>query len=448
MNILCGTDFSEPSETAARAAARLCAAFRSRLHLVHVAQLPGIRAESAGAVQASSQEEFERRRKLLADLAGRLRALGAQVQEHLAEGVPDEQLLALARELSVECIVIAPIGDRVPTLWSLGGVAMRVVKGAHVPTLVVREESSLEAWLRGTRELRVMLGVDARTPIESPAAALERFARAGKLEVIAGLVYARGERRDAPRERYEAELLHGLGQRVGSIAGKPPQLRVLAGWGRVAEHVLELAALEAADLVVVGTHRRTGMDRLVHGSVSLDLIGASARNVLTCPLEYAHARANAARREYRRVLVPVDLSEFSARAVEHAASLLPKGGVLQLVHVVAPYMPPPLDYGALVSVPPPSPEETARVDAEVRRKLLALAPPDAAARHIETHVEVIRAFNPVEQICAASQRLDSDVICLSTHGRSGLSKLVLGSVAEGVIRHAHTPVLVLPPRVH
>ena len=120
--------------------------------------------------------------------------------------------------------------------------------------------------------------------------------------------------------------------------------------------------------------------------------------------------------------------------------------MLQLVHVAAPYMPPPLDYGALVSVPPPSPEETARIDAELRRKLLALAPPDAAARHLELHVEVVRAFNAVEQICAAAQRLESDVICLPTHGRSGLSKLVLGSVAEGVIRHAATPVLVIPPR--
>lgn len=448
MNILCGTDFSEPALIAGRAAARLAAGAGAQLRLAHIAQLPGILPGSAASVHDLSREEFERRRSLLAHQATQLRALGADVVEHLVEGVPDEELQRLAAEHKVELMVIAPIGDRRPSLWSLGGVAMRVIKGASVPTLVVREDSSVEAWVQRRRPLRVLLGADPGASLAGAGEALERLARIAPLEIVAGQVYARGERREAPRERYERELVSSLEQRLGTICGQRPQVRVLAGWGRVAEHVLELAALEAADLVVVGTHRRAGVDRLVHGSVSLDLVGASARNILTIPILPASAPRAAARREFKRVLVPLDLSEFSQRAVEHAASLLPHGGVLQLLHVSTPYAPSGIDYGAMAAVAPPSPQELARLEADIARKLQSFAPVDAQARQLEVQVEVTSAFNAVEQICAAARRLDSHAICIPTHGRSGLSKLVMGSVAEGVIRHASVPVLVIPPHAH
>mgnify|MGYP001403952951 CR=1 FL=1 len=448
MNILCGTDFSAPAGIAARAAARLAAGLGARLHLAHVAQLPGILPGAAATVHELSGEEFERRRALLKREANDLRELGAEVLEHLVEGRPDEELERLTRELEADLLVIAPIGDGRPSVWSLGGVAMRVIKSAGVPTLVVREEASLKAWLAGGRTLRVLVGVEPKTPIATARTTLERLAGARPMEVVAGQIYARGERRDSPRDRYEAELTEALGKRVGKFGGAAPRLHLLAGWGRVAEHMLELAALEAADLIVVGTHRRAGVDRLVHGSVSLDLIGASARNVLTVPIVLSAQDAHPVRREFKRVLVPVDLSEFSPRAVEHAASLLPRGGVLQLLHVATPYVPASLDYGAFVSVPPPSAEEAARLTAEIRAKLIALTPQDAAARQLEVQVDVVSAFNAVEQICSAAQRLNSDAICIPTHGRSGLSKLVLGSVAEGVIRHAAVPVLVVPPHAH
>lgn len=447
MKILCGVDFSEPAHIAARGAARLAAKFGGELRLVHVAQLPGIPTAGSTGSGSPAREEFQRRAKLLHELSRELSDLGAQVVEELVEGVPDEELLRLAREHQVDLVVVAPIGDRRPTLWSLGGVAMRVVKGASAPTLVVREDSSLEAWTRKGRRLRILLGVDSHTPLAAPTALIERLAKSAPVEVIAGQVYPRGQRGDSPQDRYERELSAGLVRRVGSLVGKSPRTHVLAGWGRVAEHMLEIAALEAVDLIVVGAHQRAGVDRLLHGSVSLDLIGASARNVLAVPITPSAARRKSSRREFRRVLVPVDMSELSERAIHEATSLLGKGGVLQLLHVCAPFMPAALDYGALTMVPPPSPEEDARVKADIERRLRALAA-EAEAEGLEVHVEAVSAFNPTEQICAAAERLESDAICISTHGRSGLSKLVLGSVAEGVIRLANVPVLVVPPHAH
>lgn len=448
MLILCGTDFSEPARVAARTAAHLAAKLGAEVVLAHVAQLPGPRASGAEPDPESGQFELKRRRDLLHLQARELRKMGAKVSEELVEGVPDEELMRLSHERQAELIVIAPIGDRRPTLWSLGGVAMRVVKGAEVPTLVVREEASIHAWTEGARELRILFGVDASTSLSNASAWIERFSKCAPVEIVAGHVYARGESREMPREDYERELASNLQRRVGAVAGKTPRLRVLAGWGRVAEHMLELAALEAADLIVVGTHRRAGVDRLVHGSVSLDLIGASARNVLTVPVVPAQSAGGGPPREYKRVLAPVDLSDYSQRAIDYAASLLPRGGVLQLLHVASPQAPAALDYGAFVAIPPPTPEENARLQSEIERRLRSFEPTRAMDGKLELHVEVVTAFNPVEQICAAAERLASDAICICTHGRSGLSKLVLGSVAEGVIRHATVPVLVIPPHAH
>jgi nucleotide-binding universal stress UspA family protein len=52
----------------------------------------------------------------------------------------------------------------------------------------------------------------------------------------------------------------------------------------------------------------------------------------------------------------------------------------------------------------------------------------------------------VEEICAASSRPDIDLLVISTHGRSGFDHALLGSVAEQVVRYAHSPVLVVPGR--
>jgi nucleotide-binding universal stress UspA family protein len=58
----------------------------------------------------------------------------------------------------------------------------------------------------------------------------------------------------------------------------------------------------------------------------------------------------------------------------------------------------------------------------------------------------IRTGNVVEQICAETRRPDVDLTVISTHGRTGFNRMVLGSVAEQVVRYAECPVLVVPSR--
>ena len=76
----------------------------------------------------------------------------------------------------------------------------------------------------------------------------------------------------------------------------------------------------------------------------------------------------------------------------------------------------------------------------------ALVPADAAVLGITTHVSVIDGGKPAETIVAAAERLNVDAISLASHGRGGVARAVIGSVADAVVRSARRPVLVIPAR--
>jgi nucleotide-binding universal stress UspA family protein len=404
-----------------------------------------------------AESELERRRELLRALAERNREFGCDIVEELFEGLPDEALIARATELGSTLIVIGPHGERHDSPWSLGSLAMRLIKGARVPVLVVRDERAIAAWMEGSRRLRVMVGLD-RTPASRAAlAAARELARIAPIDLVAGHVYSPGDvgRRyslaqaiDSRHEveRIETAIAGEMRELVKSSAVPEARMKLLAGWGRVSYHLLDLTKAEHADLLAIGTHRRHGLERLWRGSVSLDLAAHAECNVLTVPTVEVETRPRVEAREIRRVLVPCDLSETSSRAVAWACSLLARGGTLHILHVAVPYVPLAPDFGGLVPLAPPAADDAARLTAEIEAKLRALAPPDATEREIETQGEVVTAFDAATAIVQAAERLDVDAICLTTHGRSGLSRALMGSVAEHVLRHAHVPLLVLTPR--
>lgn len=442
MKLLAAVDFSENSALAARAAARLAGALHAELHILHVEHLPTLALHPDAESRAG---ETARRRSLLEALARELGHLShGTVTSEVADGLADECILRTAETLAVPLVVIGAVGERASADWSLGSVAMRVLKGSPVPVLVVREERSLERWLEsdGAR-LRVLVGADPRGDRTPPLDALDLLRGAGAIEVSAGHVYVPGDERlklasDERERALSAELLASF------PAGAIERARVLPGFGRVAEHLLDLAAAESADLVVVGTHHRHGWNRLVHGSVSLDIVASARRNALVVPL-VAHPTRREDPSAPARILVPVDFSPPSAAAVRWATRLLGPHGRLQLVHVIVPHMPVIAELSVYTPLPASSPEERARECAELERKLRGLVDEAALARGIEVEVELCEGFDPATQIAGAARRLRSELICMPTHGRRGLTRALLGSVAQGVVRAARVPVLVVPP---
>ncbi len=145
--------------------------------------------------------------------------------------------------------------------------------------------------------------------------------------------------------------------------------------------------------------------------------------------------------QLRTVLAATDLSELGNRTVLHACALLRgAGGVVELTHVRERHLPSPIyayDSGEDALTP--------QLQAEIENRLRALIPAEAATFGIDVRVTVVDGGAPGEAILQTARRLGADAICVASHGRSGLLRSVLGSVAEAVISGSELPVHVVRP---
>jgi nucleotide-binding universal stress UspA family protein len=140
----------------------------------------------------------------------------------------------------------------------------------------------------------------------------------------------------------------------------------------------------------------------------------------------------------RRILVPVDFSDSSARALRHAAKRAAEsGGSLIIVYVV------PADYGWLGI----GREELRGLDRSLQRQAadrLRTFADENVSDELAPELEV-RVGQPAEEILAAARESKCDSIVLSTRGLTGLDRYLIGSVADRVARLAPCPVVLLRP---
>ena len=149
-----------------------------------------------------------------------------------------------------------------------------------------------------------------------------------------------------------------------------------------------------------------------------------------------HARPSLARRlPWRRILVPIDFSALALRALEVAVPLARDGGArIFLLTAIE-----PVTYaGGMEAVIIATPEATLVKAAKAQLSKIAkrLIPPSIA---VTTMVEQGHAFKVITQVAKAKR---IDLIVLTTHGRSGFDRFMMGGTAERVVRHAHCQVYV------
>jgi nucleotide-binding universal stress UspA family protein len=178
------------------------------------------------------------------------------------------------------------------------------------------------------------------------------------------------------------------------------------------------------------------LSRFWLGSVSRGILHHAATNVACVPASAVDEPTPGQIPIFKRVLVPTDFSKLGNQAIPFAYSTLYRGGVVSLVHVVEPKR-----------IKSEADEAQRRRISQLEERLRALIPSEAAARWLVTKVEVVESHRPATAICQAAERFGADLICLGSHGRSGLSKAVLGSVAQDVIARSRRPVLVVRPPV-
>jgi nucleotide-binding universal stress UspA family protein len=187
------------------------------------------------------------------------------------------------------------------------------------------------------------------------------------------------------------------------------------------------------DLAVVGTHGRRGLQRLFVGSVTEEVVRQAPCPVLTVRATADRAAAWTA----DHILVPVDFSEGADQAVRYARELARlHEAQVTLLHAVEEVMYPSAYGMEMADVPGPKVLE--RVDAS----LAALARDEMGDERVE--VESIIGYAP-SVILDYQDKHDVDLTVIATHGRSGLERLLLGSVTERVVRRSPAPVFVVKP---
>jgi universal stress protein A len=146
--------------------------------------------------------------------------------------------------------------------------------------------------------------------------------------------------------------------------------------------------------------------------------------------------------EKLRVLVPVDFSETSRRALAWAFDYATRAPCeVHLLHVI--------DDQWFESIQTKLPERVVNelwaVDKESEAELGRMAPGPELRDDVGRIFRHVSRGRPAAEILRIAENLGADMIVMGTHGRSGLAHLLIGSVAEKIVRHAHCPVVCVKP---
>lgn len=194
-----------------------------------------------------------------------------------------------------------------------------------------------------------------------------------------------------------------------------------------ADGLLQSANELDADLICLGTHGYTGLDRLLLGSVAERVIRDSRKNTVVVRGEFKP------RGGYRRILVPTDFSAAAEGAIAAATTLVAEGGEIEVRHF----------WHTPTFGPVPDPENL--------RSLADTSTTQRGAELLEVYQSrdsynmTFRAShsNPRQGILDLLEQGAYELVVMGSHGRRGIARWLLGSVAEATVRHAPCSVLVI-----
>ncbi|HUI44429.1 MAG TPA: universal stress protein [Nitrospirota bacterium] len=198
----------------------------------------------------------------------------------------------------------------------------------------------------------------------------------------------------------------GIACKIMAVRGEEPH-----------QEIVHAAEQNQVNMIIVGRHGRTGLLRLLMGSVTAKVIGHTPCSVLVVPPD--------AKIECRNILIATDGSRYSGAAAREAIGIAKKCGSSLVVLSVA------------------SSETELRSARDNVQKVI-----DAGKIEGVLIEAVTLIGRPYEVIVNTSRQKRADLIIVGSHGRTGLERLLIGSVAERVIGHSETAVLIAKVKMH
>lgn len=243
------------------------------------------------------------------------------------------------------------------------------------------------------------------------------------------------------RQRIERELLAYLQIVSAKLQQVVGDVQKVARFGRPADEIIAFAGEVDADLIAMTTHGRSGIGRWVFGSVAERVLRGA-----TCPVLLVRAGQPQPQAAYQHILIPLDGSEPAeqvlpyVKALIHAnqtrvflISVLTNGFTDRTVTLLT-------SHPRGLYIPTTA---LSQVEAQLHVYLRSVA---AALRQSGAAVHtVIRWGPPADEILAYAAEVDADLIGMTAHGLSGVSRWVYGNVAGKVLQGAQCPVLLVRP---
>ena len=208
------------------------------------------------------------------------------------------------------------------------------------------------------------------------------------------------------------------------------------------DEICRLAQTVPADLVVMPTHGRTGLKHVFLGSTAERIVQHSSCPVLVTRGSALQAN-NGSRFRIKTILVPVDFSNCSREGLRYAIAFANEfGAKIILLHATYLGYIYSAEGTALYDIP--GLQKAARKTAERKMRELVRSVNFGAVKFETAFTD----GSPVIDICAFAKDHDVDLIITSTHGFTGFAHVLIGSIAEQVVRHAPCSVLVVPSHPH
>ncbi|HZD59410.1 MAG TPA: universal stress protein [Anaerolineae bacterium] len=206
--------------------------------------------------------------------------------------------------------------------------------------------------------------------------------------------------------------------------GEGVQVETVLSEGSIHRAIINVAESRNCDLIVMARRSLTDLERALVGSVTARVIGYSPIDVLVMPSDSII--------KWDNILLAIDGSHYSEIAAKRAISIAQScGGKLKLVSVV--------DVTDEFFIHSPD-----AVDEMIRNAWDSIEKIKKMVKSAKIDVEAfVREGEPHDKIVSLAEELESDIICMGSHGRTGIKRLLMGSVTEKVIGNAPCPVLVV-----
>jgi nucleotide-binding universal stress UspA family protein len=249
----------------------------------------------------------------------------------------------------------------------------------------------------------------------------------------------------------EGQVAKNLEVRLGQFASAnvPSDIatKTLVRHGSAFEEIVSVAKSMSIDLIIASTHGHTGFKRVLFGSTAERLVQHAP-----CPLlivrEREHeflgssvAEPGSQKIQLQKILVPIDFSDCSRKALRYAIALAGQfTAQILCLHALE------IPYGTgEAAVVLETEAFRKRMHEEAQKQMTVFIQEEAAPLSEEC---TIKLGTPYREIIQTADDKQIDLIILGTHGRSGVRHFLVGSTTERVVRHAHCPVLVVREQEH